>query len=442
MAQRSKKSILIIGGGGRETTLVYGYGKSPAVQKIFAAPGNDLMQDVTRKPVTTFPTVKTTDVEQILSICRKQHIDLVDIAQDNAVAVGLGDALERESIPFMGPKKAAGQIEWDKAWARKFMAEHDIPHPDFQVFSDAETALRYIAQKPDQPWVVKASGLAEGKGVVIAQDRAETVAAIHEMKRFGSAGTTFLLEQFLKGEEFSLFVISDGTRWQIIGSAQDHKRVGDGDEGLNTGGMGCSSPPLLVTPPLLKKISAQIIERTIRGMRKIGRPYTGILYLGGMLVGNTPYVIEFNARWGDPEAQVVIPSLQTDLFAMSQAVAEGDIRKLRIRTDHLSRVAVAGVSNGYPSDYAAVKGKRVFGLRETQKIKGVRIFGAGIQRRNGKEYAHGGRLFYVVGEGKNVIEARRKAYETMSSIYIEGNNLRYRMDIGYRDVERLCVRKK
>ncbi|MBU1126815.1 phosphoribosylamine--glycine ligase, partial [Patescibacteria group bacterium] len=227
----------------------------------------------------------------------------------------------------------------------------------------------------------------------------------------------------------------------IIGSAQDHKRLNNFDEGENTGGMGCSAPPLVLSREMMASTKEKIIGKTIKGLQEEERHYKGILYFGGMMIKEkgqlVSYVIEFNARWGDPEAQVLLPGLTNDLFEVSMAVVGGDIRNLRLRTDKNARVGVAGVSRGYPGDYEKVKGKQLFGLDEARKINGVKIYGAGIKRIDGKYYASGGRLFYIVGRGENVLEARKKAYGAMSLISVEGNNLQFRTDIGYRDVERL-----
>lgn len=432
-----ENSVLVIDGGGRGTALVHGYSKSPHVDSLYAAPGNDSMQDTTEKPVQTFSSVKTTDADAILEICRRYNISLVDVAQDNAVESGLVDILQQEGIPCIGPTRDAGQLEWDKGWSREFMKDNDIPHPSFFISHSETEGMDFLDQQPDQPWVVKANNLAEGKGVILTDNRDEAKRAIDEMRRFGGAGDTFLLEQYLRGEEFSSFVVSDGQNYRLIGSAQDHKRAFDGDEGPNTGGMGCSTPPLLLAPHIMEQVSQDILEKTIKGMHAMGRPYTGVLYLGGMMVEQDPYVIEFNARWGDPEAEVIVPSLVTDLYALSMAVAQGDISKLSIETDGKARVVVAGTSRGYPGDYSEIKGKKITGLEEARSLDGVNVYGAGVKRINGNTYANGGRLFYIVGEGNNVIDAREKAYQAMSVISIEDNGLHFRTDIGWRDVQRL-----
>ncbi|NTU46096.1 phosphoribosylamine--glycine ligase [Candidatus Roizmanbacteria bacterium] len=436
-----KETVAIIGGGGRESALVHAYAKSPHVNKIIAIPGNDFMQQTTDKIVQTFPTISTTDIPSIMQICDENHAGLVDIAQDAAVEAGVSNVLQRKGISVIGPTKQAGQLEWDKAWSRNFMQNNAISHPSFQICQTPKQGYEYLAQQPEQGWVIKANGLAEGKGVIITENSAQALRAIEEMKRFGKAGEQFLIEQLLVGEEFSTYAISDGNSWKLIGSAQDHKRVNNFDIGLNTGGMGCSTPPLILTPELIKQVQTQIIAKTFEGMQKIGRPYTGILYLGGMVIHqqttDQPFVIEFNARWGDPEAQIIVPSLINDFFELGLAVAKGELHTIKLSTDQKSRVVVAGTSRGYPEDYSQVRGKEIFGLKEAQQMEGVTVYGAGVKRSEDRYYADGGRLFYIVGEGITVIEAREKAYEAMSLISIEGNNLHYRTDIGWRDVERL-----
>ena len=430
-----KHTIAVIGAGGRESVLVESYSKSPQVGKILVMPGNDLIQSVSRIPVQTFPDVKTHEVDKIIHLCVKHHVTLVDIAQEAAVEAGLADLLAEKHILYTGPTKAAGQLEWDKAWARDFMSKFGIPHPQYHVFTSPSAGKKHINSQSEGKWFIKASGLAEGKGVLPATNKQEALEAIDQMTKFHQAGETFLIEEWLEGEEFSTYVVTDGHSYQIIGSAQDHKRAYNFDQGLNTGGMGCSSPPLLLTPKIIKQIDAKIIAPTIKGMAKLGRPYTGILYVGGMISGGKPSVIEFNARWGDPEAQVVVPGIKTDLYQISLAVAKKSLAKLRIKTDSKARVAVVGASNGYPGDYSAVKGKRIFGL--DRHFDGVQIYGAGITKTGRNYYAAGGRLFHLVGEGKTVLEARQKAYSAISQIYLEGNNLHYRTDIGWRDVARL-----
>jgi len=445
--KKFRNTVLVIDSGGRGAVLVDQYAKSRHVGRIIVIPGNDLMKINTAKPVQIYPELKTTSILKILKICKKEQVDLVNVAQDNAVEAGLVDALEKEGFFTVGPTRNAGQIEWDKAWARKFCKRQEIPQPSFKICLSQKEGLDYLQNQPDQPWFIKAAYLAGGKGALPARNNKEAKQRILEMSNFKDAGKVFLIEKWLKsdngisGEEFSTFIFCDGRHYKIIGSAQDHKRVNDFDEGENTGGMGCSSPPMVLTSNLLREIRVQILDKVIVGLYKEKRPYRGVLYLGGMLIKRSgklnPYVIEFNARWGDPEAQVILPGLVNDLFEVSMAIVQRNIENVQIETDGKTRLVVAGVSKGYPGDYTGVRGKRVYGLEEAVKIDGVKIYGAGIKKRGGKYYANGGRLFHVVGEGGTVIEARRKAYEAMSLIHVDGNNLHFRTDIGWRDVQRL-----
>lgn len=448
MKERSVgNTVLVVDGGGRGATLVDKYSQSGQVERVLAVPGNDLMKINTDKPVQIYPKLKTTSVPEILEICKRESVNLVDVAQDNAVEAGLVDALMDKGVPTVGPTRDAGQIEWDKAWAREFGERHGLPQPSFRICLTRQEGFAYIQSQPDQPWFIKASGLAEGKGALPARNNKEAIERIKEMERFRGAGKAFLIEKWLKGddgsvgEEFSTFVFSDGERYKVIGNAQDHKRVNNFDEGENTGGMGCSTPPLVLTPELMSEVEVGILDRVVAGLHSEGRPYKGVLYLGGMAIrerGNlSPYVIEFNARWGDPEVQVILPGLINDLFEVSMATAQGDINGLQLQTDNRARVVVTGASRGYPGDYKGVRGKEIYGLDEVRKIDGVRLYGASVKEEDGRYYANGGRLFYIVGEGETVIDARRKAYEAMSVVSIDGNNLHFRTDIGWRDVQRL-----
>lgn len=437
---------MVVGGGGREHALVDKYTKSPHVERLIAIPGNDLMTAFSEIPVVTFPTLKTTDVSQIVEIARQEGVDLVDVAQDNAIEAGVVDALEKAGIPAVGPTRSAGEIEWNKAWSREFGARHDLPQPSFRICLSQEEGLAFLDSQIDQPWFVKAAYLAAGKGALPARNNEEAKQRVRQMQEFNGAGDVYLIEKWLAGddgeaEEFSSYVFSDGKNYKYIGSAQDHKRVGNFDEGENTGGMGCFIPPLIMTPEFLAKVEKEILEKTFTGLSAEGRPYKGVLYLGGIAIKTkselSPWVVEFNARWGDPEAQVLLPGLMNDLYEVSLAIASGDISKLQVQMDSKSRVVVSGTSRGYPGNYELVKDKQVFGLEEIREIPGVRLYGAGVTKRNGKYYANGGRLFYVVGEGDNIIEARQKAYGAMAVASVEDNNLNFRIDIGWRDVGRL-----
>lgn len=422
--------VLIIDGGGRGSVLAEAYSKSKKVSQLYAIPGNDFMKY--KQQVITYPNLKTTDTKEIVKVAREEKIDLVDVAQDDAVAAGLVDSLKKIGINTFGPSKKAGQIEWDKAWSRNFMKKIGLPSPEFKICNSQSEGLSFIKKHPESKWFVKASGLAAGKGAIFAKNSKEALEAISEMKTFGDAGKTYLIEQCLEGEEFSAFAIVLGNKFQVIGYAQDHKRVFDGDFGPNTGGMGCSSPPKVVD----KKIEMQvhdIFRKTVSGLVRSRRSYSGILYLGAMVDKNgRVWIIEFNARWGDPEAEVILPGIKNNYLDFAQKVANGKISKMTL--DNKYRVIVAATSKGYPSDYSKVVGKSIEGLDALSES--IKIYGAGIKKANGKWQAAGGRLFYVLGEGNNVAEARKMAYNALSKIKVGRDQLHYRQDIGFRDLNR------
>lgn len=439
-------TIVVIDAGGRGAALVHAYSKNPHIERIIAIPGNDFMQENSSKSVVTFPHLKTTDVEKIVVICKKEKVLFVDVAQDDAVAAGLVDALQKEKIAVFGPTKAAGELEWSKAFSREFMHRHNITQPEFAIFNSVSDGFAYLHEQPEQAWFVKASGLALGKGALPALTNDEAEKRIVELQKFGEAGKTYLLEKWLKSsdggnaEEFSAFAISDGESWQMIGYAQDHKRALDGDKGENTGGMGVSTPPLVVTEDIQKQ-TEDIFEKTFTGLQKEGRPYVGVLYLGGIIVGNKVYIVEFNARWGDPEVEAILPGITNDWYDVVHAVITKKLNTITISDDGKSRVAVAGCAKGYPEDYSRVKGKVIEGLDQVKKMPGIIVYGAGIISKDKSKRVqycvNGGRVFYIVAEGENVVEARKKAYVAMEKISIEGNNLHYRKDIGWRDVARI-----
>lgn len=426
-----KNIVLVVDAGGRGAALAHKYSLSPCVSKVIAIPGNDLMRINSSIPVETYQQLKTTSIREILEICKKEKVDIVDVAQDNAVAVGLVDELNKAGINTIGPTKSAGQIEWDKAWAREFMKKYKIPHPKFKICKSQKEGINFV-KKHKSSWFVKASGLAEGKGAIPASNTSEAIEAIEQMRRFGSAGKIYLLEEWLIGEEFSAFALADGKDYQIVGFAKDYKRLYDGDLGENTGGIGSVSNPLKVNKKIEKQAES-IMNKALNGLRKEERPYKGVLYLGGIVVKGKVYVIEFNARWGDPEAEVLIPGIKNDLFKLSMSIVEGNLKKFKVKVDGKSRVAVTGLLR--PG--AAIKKRELFGINKILKFKKVIVYGARVTKVKDRYFVSSGRLFHVVGEGKNVIEARKKAYEAIELINIEGNNLHFRTDIGWRDVERL-----
>lgn len=428
-------NVLILGSDGRSHALALTYGKSSRVKNIFVLPGNGLIDYKTRR-THIFPHIKVLDFPAILNVVKKNKIQLVDVAQDDPLAAGFVDEFEKRGIKAFGPTKLSAQLEWDKEWARKFMVKYKLPIPHFQSFTDAKKAIVYIKKLPEQLLYIKASGLALGKGALRAETKEQAIDAVHAMKQFGKAGETFLVEEGLVGEEFSLFAVCDGKNYIITKSSQDHKTVFNSDQGPNTGGMGCVAPAGVITSSIIRIIEQKIIRPTLLGMQKEERPYSGILYLGGMITKSGVRIIEFNARWGDPEAEVILPSIKTDYIDIVHAVTMKQLNNITIKFDNKVRVSVAACSKGYPNDYSTVKGKEIFGLTDVMKIKGITVFGAGIKRLGNRFFVNGGRVFHLVAEGKTIEEARRLAYGALSMIYIEGNNLHYRTDIGYRDVER------
>ncbi len=439
-----KTIVAVIDGGGRGAALVDAYAKSPKVDEIIAIPGNDLMQINSEKPVQIFPDLKTTSKEEILKICQEFSVTLVDVAQDNAVEAGVSDLLRQNGFKVVGASKDAGRLEWDKAWSRNFMVQYGLPVPQYKVCHSEEEGLNFIRSQTDHPWFIKASGLAEGKGVIPARNNQHAEEAIRQMSKFGEAGKTFLIEQALVGEEFSAFAISDSEGFQLLGAAQDHKRIDDGDIGPNTGGMGCATPPLAVNENIKMQIE-DIFRKTFDGLKKEGLTYQGVLYLGGMIVSEGDqekvYIIEYNCRWGDPEVECILPGILNDWFEVGIAVDQNKLDQIKIQTDGKARIVIASASLGYPENYSEVKGREISGLDLIIKAQDIKVYGAGVKRAGDKYLAHGGRLFYVVAEGDDVIKAREIAYKILKKVSIEGdkgeNMIHYRSDIGYRDVRRL-----
>lgn len=433
-------SIMIVGSGAREHTISNAYEKSPQVQKIIITPGNDFIGHRRQKEVIIDKECSLKNSESILRLAKKYQPDLIDVAQDDALAQGIVDLLEEHGFHTFGPTKSSSRIEWDKRWSRNFMQRQGIPHPEFRYFDDEHSAKHYAEElyqtDPIRLVYVKAAGLCAGKGALKSTTLEQTLRNIEKMKTFpDSAGEIFLIEDGLIGEEFSYYAVSDGRNYHVFKSAQDNKTALNFDEGDQTGGMGAISPAK-VTDNLSREIEKTQISRAIKGMASEGVLYKGVLYLGGIVVDGKPNTIEYNARWGDPECQVVLPSVKTDYVDIVKACLEGKLDKVKISQDNKTRVCVVGASRGYPNDYSEVRGKRIYGLEEALRIDGVDIFGAGIDVQDGRFYANGGRLFSVVCEGNDILEARQRAYSAIAHISIEGNNLHYRTDIGWRDVER------
>ncbi|MBP6913167.1 MAG: phosphoribosylamine--glycine ligase [Candidatus Levybacteria bacterium] len=435
----SIKKILILGSGGREHALADAYSRNKHIRKVYVAPGNPFMS-VKNKKIIPLTNVAANNFKEVLGACKNYKIDLVDVAQDEPIALGFIDLLKKEGVLCFGPSQAASEIEWNKEWSRSFMKKYNLPIPQFSTFTNEDEAIAYITQQKNQPFYIKASGLAQGKGAIFADNKKEAIQAVLKMKEFGQAGVTFLVEECMIGEEFSLFVICDGEDYRIIGAAQDHKTVFNKNLGNNTGGMGCVFPSTLVDKKIILETEKKIITPFLKGMVKEKRKYSGVLYVGGMITKKGVKVVEFNSRWGDPEAEVILPAIKTDYLKIVESVLDGNLKNLSVKFDKNTRVSVAGCAYGYPDNYSRARGKKILGLEKN--ISGVKIYGSGINKRKNNFVVSGGRIFHIVGVGENITDARRKAYGAIAGIYIEDNNLHYRTDIGYRELERENKKEK
>lgn len=422
-------NVLLIGSGGREHALAWGIAKSPLLNKLFIAPGNPgtaaLGENV---------ALDVTDHDAVIAFIEAKDISLTVIGPEQPLVEGIADALETAGHPVFGPKKMAAMLEGSKEFAKDFMKRQNIPTAAYEVFSQDEfdMAAEYIKSEGKYPVVLKADGLAAGKGVLIPESEEEAMAALEELKSgsLSGAAAKLVIEEFMVGEEASVFAMCDGNSFKVIGNAQDHKRVGEGDTGLNTGGMGAYSPAPIVTDQLLSIVEASIIQPTIDGMKEEGYPYTGFLYVGLMMTEEGPKVVEYNCRFGDPECQVIIPRLTTDLLEALIASTSGKLAEADIQFDDQYRCTVVLASGGYPEAYE--KGKEISGL---DTVDNALIFHAGTKADGDKILTNGGRVLNVVGSGNSLQQAIDASYEAIQNIRFEGSF--YRKDIGAKGLKRL-----
>ena len=416
--------ILVVGGGGREHAVIRKLRESPRVEKIYCAPGNGgIGCDAVNVPIAA------TDIPAMVDFAKQNGMDLVCVTPDDPLAAGMVDALADAGIRAFGPNKAAAQIEASKVFSKNLMQKYNIPTADYAVFHDPAETLSYIKARGKYPVVVKADGLALGKGVIIAQDEAEAadaVKTIMEDKVFGKSGNQVVVEEFLTGPEVSVLAFTDGTTLKPMVSSKDHKRALDGDKGKNTGGMGTISPNPYYTDAIAEQCMNEIFMPTLRAMQAEGRPFHGCLYFGLMLTPDGPKVIEYNSRFGDPEAQVVLPRLETDLVDIMEATIDGTLDKLDIRWKPGACACVVMASGGYPGSYP--KGIEIHGLDANGQVEGATIYHAGTKLENGKFYTNGGRVLGVTCTGATLDEALQKAYAAVSKITWDG--VQYRHDIG------------
>ena len=416
--------ILMIGSGGREHALIKKLLESPKCEKLYCAPGNG---GISRDAETV--AINVMDKEGMVKFAKDNAIDLVFVAPDDPLAAGMVDALEAAGIRAFGPNADAAIIEASKVFSKNMMKKYGIPTAKYEVFDDPQKAIDYIKTENTTPVVVKADGLALGKGVIIAQTIDEAVAAIKsimEDKQFGESGNQIVIEEFLTGPEVSVLAFTDGHCVKPMVSSKDHKRAYDNDEGLNTGGMGTVSPNPYYTDALADECMQTIFVPTIEAMRKEGRPFKGCLYFGLMMTPKGPKVIEYNARFGDPEAQVVLPRLKTDLVEICEAVIDERLSDLDIEWEDGAAACVVMASGGYPVSYK--KGIEMTGLDENGQVDGAIVYHAGTKFENGKFYTNGGRVLGVTAKAPTLDEALEKAYAAVKKISFEGAH--YRTDIG------------
>ena len=418
--------ILLIGSGGREHALAWKIRQSAQCEKLFCAPGNAGTSQIAEN----IP-INAEDIKALLDFVRKEKISLTVVGPDNSLALGIVDEFEAKGMKIFGPGKKAAMIESSKIFAKKLMQKYKIPTAFAQEFSSPEEAVAFVKKK-GAPIVVKADGLALGKGVIICNSVSEAENAVKKImveKAFGSAGEKILLEEFLEGEEASYFAFSDGKNILPLVSSQDHKQVFDDDKGPNTGGMGAYSPAPVVSKAVEKKILQGIMQKTINAMRSEGTPYKGVLYAGLMIKGGEAKVIEFNARFGDPETQAILPRMESDIVEIMLACIEGKLAEKKIFWGENPCTCVVLASGGYPGHYE--KNKEIFGL---QKTGSAIVFHAGTKTENGKILTNGGRVLGVSALGKTIEESIQNAYSAVSKISFE--KMHFRKDIGKKALKR------
>ncbi len=419
--------ILVLGSGGREHALVWKLKQSPQVTEIFCAPGNGGIAGLAK-----CVDIKADDVPALLKFAQDHKIGLTVVGPEVPLVRGVVDAFEKEGLKIFGPSKAAAVLEGSKVFAKDFMVRHHVPTAKYLSFDTLEAAVAGL-EEFELPVVVKADGLAAGKGVIICSTKAEAKTALGEImakKVFKDAGVRVVIEEFLKGEEASILAVADGKNFIILESSQDHKRIFDHDKGPNTGGMGAYSPAPVVTPALMKKISAQVIKRVIDGMKREGAPFKGILYAGIMVTKQGPKVLEFNTRFGDPETQAVLPRLKSDLVDVMLASVEGRLAGMKLKWDRRPCVCVVMAAGGYPGDYAT--GKVITGL-EAVSSDAV-VFHAGTRKDGDFIVTSGGRVLGVTALGRDIKDAIKNVYDQAGKIAFDGAH--YRRDIGKKALDR------
>jgi len=420
--------ILLLGSGGREHALAWKIAASPLVTKLWCAPGNaGIGQDA------ECVVLDITDHAAVIDFCRAHAVDLVVVGPDAPIAAGIVDDLTAAGFKAFGPTKAAGQLESSKSFTKALCRDNNIPTAAFAHFTDAEQAKAYIRNQ-GAPIVVKADGLAAGKGVVVAMALDEALGAVDMMfgGGFGEAGAEVVVEEFMEGEEASFFALCDGEHALPLATAQDHKRAFDGDKGPNTGGMGAYSPAPVMTEAMCAQVMEEMVRPTLRALKAMGTPYKGVLYAGVMVTKDGPKLVEYNARFGDPECQVLMIRMMSDIVPALLASVDGQLKNFSLRWFDDVALTVIMATRGYPGDYP--KGSVISGLDEAGQIEGVEIFHAGTALKEGRIVANGGRVLNICASGKTVLEAQERAYQAVDRIHWPEGFCR--RDIGWRAVER------
>ncbi len=426
--QKNKLKILIVGGGGREHAVGWKVAQSPRTEQIFFAPGNG----GTIK-IGTNVDIAATDIQKLITFAKKESIDLTLALPDDPLSMGIVDEFNKAGLRIFGPTRAAAELEWSKSFSKTFMKKYKLPTARFDIFTDFDKAKNYLKTQ-NFPVVIKASGLALGKGVIIAQTSEEAVLVLENMlvkKVFGESGAEVVIEEFLTGPEISIHAFSDGSAYSLFPASQDHKRIWDGNTGLNTGGMGTIAPVPFVSEESLKTIGVSIVAPTISHMQEEGTAYQGILYPGLMLTRSGPRVLEYNARFGDPETQTYMRLLDTDLLDIADACIDGTLGNLEIKWKPASACTIVLASAGYPENYE--KGKEISGIEEAEINKNIVVFHAGTRESGGKLVTSGGRVLGVSAVGRDLNDALETAYQAIKKINFEG--MQYRRDIGKEALE-------
>ncbi len=424
-------NVLLLGSGGREHALAWKLSQSPKLDQLYIAPGNPGTAQAGENV-----DLSLTDFDGILEFIKEKEIELTVVGPEKPLVAGIADFLQDKGHKVFGPSKAAAQLEGSKKFANNFMEKNHIPTADYVSFGQDEfdEALSYVQRRDEYPVVLKADGLAGGKGVFICETEEEVEKRLNQLQedaKLSDAAETLVIEEFLEGEEASVFVISDGETAKIIHNAQDHKRIGEGDTGLNTGGMGAYSPAPVMTDELLMRVEKEIVLPTISAMLLDDTPYQGILYCGLMITEQGPKVVEYNCRFGDPECQAILPSLKNDLLELLDAAASGELAGRNIELDDQYRCCVVMASGGYPKEYE--KGKTISGIEDVSDD--VLVFHAGTASRDGKVITDGGRVLNVVGSGDSLQDAIKSTYGQIKKITFE--NAYYRSDIGVKGLAHL-----